>query len=254
MNGKWLAIGLLVAGVLVGGTAYALTRGETVKPVLKIGSKGKWVTAMQQHLVYAGYSLSTDGVFGQGTHAVLQQFQRAMQLPATGICDAATWNALAPDVPTTVAASNRIARARHAIGKGIRYRLGAGGNDPRAPLPAPASDPYCDCSGFVAWIMGVARSANPKYPKYIHTDAIWTDARTKQSTFRRIARPIPGCFAVYPDRNGREGHTGLVSSAFPLTVIDCGSGPDGISERSGNFFVGRPDLVFCVLTSDQLVA
>ena len=50
-----------------------------------------------------------------------------------------------------------LTRARSAIGHGITYHLGHGGLHPADALPS--RDGQCDCSGFVAWVLG--RSRNP---------------------------------------------------------------------------------------------
>lgn len=255
MNGKWLFAGMLAVGLLVAGSAWALSDGGTVKPTLKLGSKGKWVTALQQHLWYVGQRVAIDGEFGPGTAAAVQTFQRTVGLPPTGTVDAATWRALAPDPVVSVAAQNRVARARSAVGKGIRYRLGAGGVDPNYPLPS--RDGYCDCSGFVSWVIRQPRDKSGRKPSSIHTDAIAKDATGAQAMFRRIARPVPGCFAVYPDYRDaagklRQGHTAIVTGLFPLTIVDCGETADGITERSGKAFF-RDATVWCVLTTDPLL-
>jgi hypothetical protein len=44
-------------------------------------------------------------------------------------------------------------RARSALGKKVKYRLGAGGIDPKSPTPA-SVDNACDCSGFRLLVLG----------------------------------------------------------------------------------------------------
>jgi LysM repeat protein len=61
--------------------------------------------------------------------------------------------------------SHLLARARSAVNKGIRYKLGFGGTNPTSPLPT--ADHLCDCSGFVCWVLGLARNTTlPFYQKF----------------------------------------------------------------------------------------
>lgn len=134
-------------------------------------------------------------------------------------------------IPLKIAES-RIARARLAVGKGIRYRLGHGGTNPTLDLPTKTG--YCDCSGFIAWVLILNRAPKPERPFWIETTNIARDALGAHKAFVRLLRPEPGCLVVYGDRKvfGRhkEGHIGLVtevSSAGRLTVIDCSSSQGG---------------------------
>lgn len=63
-------------------------------PTLKRGGSGDEVIWMQQHLVSADPAVAVDGRFTAATEAALQAFQLARGLPATGVTDAATWQAL----------------------------------------------------------------------------------------------------------------------------------------------------------------
>lgn len=65
------------------------------QPVLQQGSSGAAVTLLQQDLTAAGFGPAIDGQFGPETLNAVQTFQSQNSLPATGIVDAATWNALA---------------------------------------------------------------------------------------------------------------------------------------------------------------
>lgn len=62
-----------------------------------------------------------------------------------------------------------IAKARGALGKGIKYKLGRGGYKPAADSPASAGE--CDCSGFIAWCLGFSRNLTD--PFYLKANGGW---------------------------------------------------------------------------------
>jgi len=150
-----------------------------------------------------------------------------------------------------------LARARAAIGHGITYRMGAGGLHPDDPLPTRTG--RCDCSGFVAWVCG--RSRKDSIGLWWDTTRIHRDASGPQRRWRRLAAPEPGCVVVYPDHRDlatgkrRSGHCAIVvaytaavvgGATAALTVIDCASTPNRITERDGGVFLRHADVVFCV--------
>ena len=59
-----------------------------------IGATGSVVALVQEALIAAGYSLSADGQFGAITESRVKSFQTSMSLPATGVVDQATADAL----------------------------------------------------------------------------------------------------------------------------------------------------------------
>jgi cell wall-associated NlpC family hydrolase len=150
-------------------------------------------------------------------------------------------------------------RAISAIGKGTIYVLGKGGRKPIAELPGD-SEKRCDCSGFVSWCVGLDRyqPRSSLYKKYnggwISTDAIVFDAKRPKSEsgyFTRVEIPTPGDIIVYGDKDGRQGHTGIVSAVRDfendpkwagLKVIHCSSGnykktKDAIRETGAEVFL-----------------
>lgn len=142
-------------------------------------------------------------------------------------------------------------RARSAVGLGTAYRLGRGGFKPTALW----IDRSSDCSGFVAWVLGLSRVPKLSRPWWIETTAIHKDATGKRRVFERILEPTPGCVVVYPDLNGTQGHVGIVASVSPLTVVDCSSGSyrrtgDAIREHGGEAFERRRDSIFVRLVQD----
>lgn len=62
-------------------------------PALGKGAKGDEVIWLQQHLATADPSIAINGTLDTAGVAALQRFQAAQGLPATGVTDAATWQA-----------------------------------------------------------------------------------------------------------------------------------------------------------------
>jgi peptidoglycan hydrolase-like protein with peptidoglycan-binding domain len=75
---------------------------NTSYPELSKGSKGDQVLWLQEHLAAAQPSQETTGAFGAQTTANLQAFQSAKGIPASGVADAATWQALLALSPVAV--------------------------------------------------------------------------------------------------------------------------------------------------------
>jgi peptidoglycan hydrolase-like protein with peptidoglycan-binding domain len=65
-------------------------------PVLKLGSKGNEVYALQYLLIDKGYNLASDGVFGRGTLKAVKSFQQEKGLEEDGAVGKRTWFELAP--------------------------------------------------------------------------------------------------------------------------------------------------------------
>lgn len=130
----------------------------------------------------------------------------------------------------TTAGRDLVARARSAINKGIRYKLGSGGMKPEAALPA--SNKLCDCSGFVCWVLGVSRKSTiPFYTRYggwIYTDSMVADVNSNAGIFEKINIPEAGSIVVYGagDQIGHVGIVSKVSNGKMEKVIHCSSGND----------------------------
>jgi peptidoglycan hydrolase-like protein with peptidoglycan-binding domain len=71
-------------------------------PELHSGSKGDQVLWLQEHLASAVLSQPTTGNFDATTKANLESFQSAHAIPASGVADPATWNALLALPPVAV--------------------------------------------------------------------------------------------------------------------------------------------------------
>ena len=88
-------------------TGYRL---EVVHPLLKRKSSGDMVVWAQQHLAAAGADLPVTGLFGRQTARAVRLFKEEHGLPANGIVDTDTWNALLAFTPVRVQWAARRAR------------------------------------------------------------------------------------------------------------------------------------------------
>jgi hypothetical protein len=159
-----------------------------------------------------------------------------------------------------------VKRAQSCLPVDFRYSLGCGGWDPKDALPAtlvwrrpkgkflPVKALWCDCSGFIAWVIGLSRKTTI-HPKLwgISTTSIYRDATDAgHSKFFRLLAPgesaEAGDFIVYPDsydpvsKRTKQGHVALIVEPASRTVIDCSSSVDGISRRVAGYW-GKSTVV-----------
>jgi hypothetical protein len=116
-----------------------------------------------------------------------------------------------------------LARAHAALGHNTVYKLGKGGMNPGSPLPSANGE--CDCSGFVAWCLGMSRKTHEHFyvqfnGGWIETTAVWTDVGQNVGIFEPSQR-VPAAVLVYPDHAGHQGHIGIVVDG--THVIHCSS-------------------------------
>jgi hypothetical protein len=146
-------------------------------------------------------------------------------------------------------AADVIKKAKSMLGKGIRYKLGAGGRNPNNRTPETIRDGIlgCDCAGYVAWAWGFDRfqeanmwytrrpgQFNPAVPikeghpvgyrafdyygGWINTDSMMEDSLDNNNDwFINLDSPVPGCIVSYGSTgkgsSRRIGHEGLVIAA-----------------------------------------
>lgn len=67
---------------------------DSTQPVLRRGSKGDAVVALQVTLQKLGFMVAIDGDFGPGTEVAVARFQREQRLDIDGIVGPGTWAAL----------------------------------------------------------------------------------------------------------------------------------------------------------------
>jgi hypothetical protein len=101
-------------------------RQEVVHPLLKRGSKGDMVVWAQEHLIAAGAVLPVTGVFGRQTAGAVRAFKEGRGLPADGVIDTDTWNALLTYTPYRAQWARRARATASASG-------GAGADRPQPP-------------------------------------------------------------------------------------------------------------------------
>jgi hypothetical protein len=146
--------------------------------------------------------------------------------------------------------SRTLTRARSGLGLKTIYDLGEGGFDPTKPLTK-----LCDCSGFIAWAIGIPREFPPRTDRWMDTDAYWGGggAAAKAAGFPLLTRvevseAVAGDLMVYPDSpGGGEGHMGIISStdADGLKVIHCSRGNwrgpkhDAVQETDARVFTSN---------------
>lgn len=145
-------------------------------------------------------------------------------------------------------------RARSQLGRRIRYELGSGGITPSAPGPE-GPDGACDCSGFVAWCLGVGRRIIARFPDWPYGEWLNTETIVRCALdpacayFDRLDEPRVGALIVYPWRGRRPGHVGIVSAVSPVRVIHCSAGNyrktgSAVAETDAALFFGRPNWIY----------
>ncbi len=95
-------------------------------------------------------------------------------------------------------------RAKSALKHKTVYKLGKGGFDPSKPMTT-----QCDCSGFIAWAIGIPRELPPKSNKWLSTDQYWAGGKPVKSglfTQKDLEEGAVGDLLVYPDSGGHQGH------------------------------------------------
>lgn len=150
-------------------------------------------------------------------------------------------------------------RARSALGKATRYKS----PDTTPLLNAaswPASGAKIDCSGFPAWCLRISRKVDhPKYEAinggWFETTGIHADIANSWGFFEPLTVPKVGAFLVYPDKNGHEGHMGIVSAVNGKAglngvthVIHCSASGwnqhgDAIRETGPQIWAAHPDTL-----------
>lgn len=236
--------------------------------ILQKGQSGPLVAALQQRLLDRGFVVVVSSFYDAQTIGAVAEFQKTKKLLKDGIAGPKTLAALdLGDLRRTpVPIDQRVPRARGLLKMGFvdEYGIGCGGTDPDAPDPYQRVDEKgkdgkivhklkLDCSGWAAWVIGLPRNHPFGEHRWIETTNICDDAQGAQVLFRRVDKAVPGCLVCWPDRNGHQGHVGLVTEVGPkkLRGIDCGSSSNGVSERDFGFFL-KEGAIFVALQGDAI--
>jgi cell wall-associated NlpC family hydrolase len=129
------------------------------------------------------------------------------------------------DMLAIASTEQTLQRAHSTLSKGTKYVLGKGGIDPIRPLTS-----QCDCSGFVAWAIGIPRQLPPVTGEWLSTDQYWAGGKpVKAGLFSQIklADAVAGDLLVYPDSGGHQGHISIINQAdngLPSFIIHCSLG------------------------------
>ena len=129
------------------------------------------------------------------------------------------------DLLDTCGTQQTINRANSVLNLKTVYKLGKGGFD-----PIKSFTPQCDCSGFIAWAIGIPRELPPRSNKWLSTDQYWAGgAPVKPNLFKqkKLNEAIVGDLLVYPDSGGSQGHIALINQvdqSMPSSIIHCSSG------------------------------
>lgn len=79
---------------------------QIIRPALRSGSEGSVVRELQATLQLLGfYSGEVTGTYDEATVIAVYRFQKAAQIPETGVADQTTWSTLFPTVAASEAAT-----------------------------------------------------------------------------------------------------------------------------------------------------
>ena len=131
-----------------------------------------------------------------------------------------------------------IDNARSFIGKGWTYKLGGDS----------VKKKEIDCSAFIWRCLG-ERKYDPKTKVWRNTS--WLVSDLSLPYFQRLAKPVPGCVAVYgwsklPNGKNKVGHCAIVIDPDLHLVIDASSTRGTVAERRVDRFWENPKTEWLV--------
>jgi peptidoglycan hydrolase-like protein with peptidoglycan-binding domain len=213
------------------------------KPLRK-GDRGARVKALQTLLTQAGFKTSTDGEFGATTAKVVQRFQRAARLRATGIADTRTLSALKTATDGSAASNTSGGYDVRSSGSGS-YHLGD-----RIPLKKGMSghdvkilQDYLKRAGFDTSVDGEYGTGTVKSVKQFETDQqVGVDGLVDAADIDLLRSLVDG-----------EAGTAPATPTTPAKLAPGDTatvGPDGLATAPAN----APDAVKQIIAAGNAIA
>lgn len=219
-------------------------------PVLRNGSSGNDVYALQYLLAYHGYNVTADGAFGSGTETAVKNFQTAKSLGPDGIVGTNTWSKLVVTVKNS--SNNSAVKAlqyelKNKYGHNITVdgAFGSGTADAVKSFQAKIGLEPDAVVGPKTWqyVIGNAGTASV----FFATRSTWLRP-LKSASF---LDPLEGARAFGRSRdNGTRTHAGMDFVADPGTKVY--SMTSGTVIYAGYFDIGTGQVI--VRNSDNSIA
>ncbi len=152
------------------------------------------------------------------------------------------------DLPKTPAEA--IDRFRMLIRQRIPYQLE--GTPTWDPHKLPEARTPGNCSVAACWALGVA--IHQPLDRWLNSPGIVADALEPGGLFAARPNAAPGCLVVYPWKDGRPGHVGMVTAVEngePKLVLHCSprnGREDSVRETDADVFLIRRDRVYAWFT------
>lgn len=207
----------------------------TTSATLRVGSNGSLTKYLQRMLNVLGYSVSVDGVFGEGTKNAVLSFQNKYGLSADGIVGSGTWKKLFSvyKVPVSGTGVQKMVNV-------ARHELSWGFAEDNSNNITPYGEWYgiqggAWCAMFVSWCAYQAGILNSKVPSFAYCPFGVNAYRAKGKFYSRSGGYTPkvgDTIFFWNSADGVVGHTGIVTgvSATGVTTIE-GNATDAVREK-----------------------
>ncbi len=182
---------------------------------------------------------------------LIARARRALASPTLYFFGAGGFYGDAPRPPAQPGVDARVQDMLDRLGAAKRERYEAEAHAAGIDIDAllPLTRPFCDCSGYVCWALGIPRAPSQGASHgWVWTESIYADALRPGGAFTRVDSDAArlacraGAMLVYPPPgDGRPGHIGIVSevdpAGLPRRVLHCSSlnflvAPEGGGDRS----------------------
>ena len=207
----------------------------TTSATLRVGSNGSLTKYLQRMLNVLEYSVSVDGVFGEGTKSAVLSFQNKYGLSADGIVGSGTWKKLFSvyKVPVSGTGVQKMVNV-------ARHELSWGFAEDNANNITPYGEWYgiqggAWCAMFVSWCAYQAGILNSKVPSFAYCPYGVNAYRAKGKFYSRSGGYTPkvgDTIFFWNSADGVVGHTGIVTgvTATGVSTIE-GNTTDVVREK-----------------------